>query len=121
MGRKPGDVMTVDLAAKAAYWTDDGGTIVLGTTTPNQVLTIVDNSEVVINDDACDFRVEGSDGSNLLFVNAGTSEVLVNNSPVVTEDRLRSLVEDVLETKQENDLLKRFAQSLLEKLYGEGD
>jgi len=68
----------------------------------------------------CDFRVsdDGYSSGDLFFVDAYNREVTINNSPVLTEDRLRTVVDDLLETKQENDLLKRFAKSLMERLYG---
>jgi len=103
-------------------WDQSSGTLGIGTSSPSSSI-VLGESDVVFNENGydVDFRVEGSSEPNLFLVDASKDEVLVNNSPVVTEDRLRSVVEDVLETKQENDLLKRFAQSLLERLYGEGE
>lgn len=43
----------------------------------------------------------------------------LNGSKIVTEERLKSLIEDVISTQQENALLKKFSSVLLERLYGE--
>lgn len=84
-----------------------------------------------------DFWVSESNENNMWYVDVTDSRIglnlnasdtafsvdgkaVVNGSPIVTEETLRSIIDEHLETKQENDLLKRFAQSLMEKLYGKG-
>jgi hypothetical protein len=147
MSKKPGDAIEVgdlvDLYSgevqigsgnKTAVFDGSLGHVGIGTSTPGSLLHVTGDNyveplkiessgDIIFNDSGADidFRVEGSTESNLLFIDASKDEVFVKNSPVVTEDRLRSVVADVLETKQENDLLKRFAQSLLDKLYGKGE
>ena len=37
-----------------------------------------------------------------------SGNLVVNDSPVITENKLRSIIEEILEIKKENDLLKRF-------------
>lgn len=53
--------------------------------------------------------------SSTTFSVEGRAEV--NGSEIVTEDRLKSIIEMLLEAKEQNELLKKFSKSLMERLY----